>query len=559
MSRLPSIMDHNFSRIAKQNLQRSSFDRSFGHKTTFDSSQLVPVMVDEVLPGDTINMSASFFARIATLLYPIMDNLFLDFFFFYVPNRLVWDNWERFDGAQDDPDSSIDFEIPYLEGDEGAFQVASFEIGDYMGLPIGKNFNDTPNSTKINALPFRGYHLIWNTWFRDQNTQSSVYFTKDDGPDDYSQYSIQYRGKRHDYFSSCLPWPQKGDAVMIPLGSQAPLSASTTGVRGNGEAMGFTDGNGNLGALATNGSDLKFDGGAQGTALPSGATFGSVASDRLMGVVSSVGESGLVAELTGIYADLSTATAATINQLREGIAVQQLLEMDARGGTRYIEQLKYQWGVQVEDYRLQRPEYLAGSSQPIGVRSVPSTVETATVPQANLAGYAQAGARCAFTKSFVEHGYVFGLANVRGDITYQQGLHKMWTRRTRYDFYKPVFAHLGEQAVLNQEIMYQDHADDIAAFGYQERWAEMRYKNSYTSGSFRSDAAATLDSWHLGQDFLTLPALDANFVEDDIPLPRVTALGASLAEGQQVLLDCYFKYRHARVMPVFSTPGLERL
>jgi len=540
-------MNHNFSNIPAPEIQRSVFDRSHGHKTTLDSGYLVPVFIDEVLPGDTVNLKMTAFGRLSTLLFPAMDNIFLDTFFFFVPNRLLWENWEKFMGARANPNDSIDYTIPQLNNDE-TLSMDLGSVGDYFGIPTDVTF---PLGTPINALPFRAYNLIWNSWFRDQNLQDSAIVPLDDGPDLPTIYPLLRRGKRHDYFTSCLPWPQKGDPVSIGLAGTAP-------VIGNGMTMGWQSvsaGSGDEGPLM--GSSLEtvsgikghhlFSFDAYGTAIgTSSSGFNGASYEKTIGLTGDPDKSGVIADLTGV-------AAITVNALREAFQIQKILERDARGGTRYVELLKAHFGVTNPDFRLQRPEYLGGSSARMDISAVAQTSESTTTKKlGQLAAFSTVGDQAGFHHSITEHGYIIGLVNVRADITYQQGLHKMWSRATRYDFYLPALANLGEQAVLNQEIMVgTSEVTNEAAFGYQERWAEYRYKPSFVSGKFRSNAAGTLDSWHLALDFVTLPPLNDEFIQDDPPIERIVAVTTE----PQVILDTYFKIRHARPMPVYSVPG----
>lgn len=542
---------HSFAHIEPPRIQRSSFDRSFNVKSTFDGGQLIPVYVDEVLPGDTVSLRATFLARLATLQFPIMDNLHFDTFWFYAPARILWDNWKRFNGERATPTQSIDLEIPILSGDPVIFD--DFSLGDYFGLPVGINMpnGDDITGPGINVLPFRMYNRVYNDWFRDQNTQGLAYQDVSDGPDSQNNYVVLNRGKRHDYFSSCLLQPQKGDAVALPLGTRAPVvgDGTATGFEGGSGVdvhLGYTDATGTNGLLQLVNAEANVGQPLTGAA-PTGDFFVGISRDPVH---------------SHVYADLSGALAANINDLREAIAIQQLLELDARGGTRYIEQMDSMWGVTVPDFRLQRPEYLGGSSDRIDIRAVAQTAP-GTTPQASLSAFGQMESQSGFNHSFVEHGYIMCLVNVRADLTYQQGIHKMWSRSTRYDFYQPPLAHLGEQAVLNREIYHQNTSQDLEVFGYQERWAEYRYSVNRVTGAFRSSFATPLDSWHLALDFEELPELAPSgmgavpFVVDDPPITRVTA--GEVADGNQVLLDMSATARWVRPMPVYSTPGLERL
>lgn len=531
-----TMSQYSFASVPQANISRSKFDLSHVYKTAINGGYLYPILVCDVLPGDTMTLTTSMVARLSTPLLPVMDNIHIDTFFFYVPSRLVWNNLEKFFGEQENPGDSIDFIEPSLN-----FSVPPQEesIFDYCGIPpkISLSAEDYPS-----ALPLRAMNLIYNEWFRDEDLQDSLEVRKDDGPDPLNLYKLFKRNKRKDYFTSARPWPQKGPAVTIGLGDRAPVA-------GTGLALGLTNGEVQYGLASTN-SSKSLTGAIGSEGLGVGASrVGSLIDDNVvLGVTQDP-------EYSGLYADLSLATASSILDLRKSFALQSFLERLAVTGSRYTEYLHGIWGVQAPDARLQRPEFLGGSSEYMNLQQVAQTSQTTDAsPQGHLSAFGYSSSvNHGFQKSFVEHGFVIGFVNVWVDITYQQGLQRFWSRKTQYDYANPYLAHIGEQAILNKEI-YLDSSSiqNNEVFGYAERFAEYRYFPSLITGKMRSTSNTPLDAWHLAQKFDSLPTLSSQFIEENPPLDRILAV----TDEPEIFLDCFFDMKAVRPLPLYGTPGI---
>lgn len=526
----------HFAEIPSANVRRSTFDRGSTYKTTFDSGYLVPIFIDEVLPGDTFDFEATLFGRLNTPIVPFFDDLFIDTHFFFVPNRLVWDNWENFITGPNEDNNNTEYLVPQCTAPDGGFPVQG--IQDYFGVP------PLVSGISMDAMPLRAYNLVYNEWYRDENLITKVPLNKGDGPDDPNDYKLLRRGKRKDYFTSALPWPQKGPGVEFSLGQTAP-------VVGTGKALGLEFSSPNYYLSSGINSDFGVLTGAEAVGLPPVAGYtresNSFVGRYWTGVATDPTRSGLVA-------DLSSATAVTINSFRMAYQMQAFMEQLARGGSRYIEVIRTMFDVVSPDARLQRPEYLGGSSSPLELQTVAQTSATdGTTPQGNLSAYGVfTSVRPKWEKSFVEHGYIIGICSVRSNLTYQQGIPRMFSRRTRYDYYWPAFAHLGEQAVLRKEIYATGTEADDEVFGYQERNGEYRFGYSKVTGKLRSTDPQSLDVWHLSQKFETAPTLSADFINENPPVDRVIAV----QDEPQFFLDCRFDCLCTRPMPVYAVPGL---
>lgn len=556
--------ESRFAQVPQANIQRARFKRDYSNITTINEGDLVPIYVDEVLPGDTVSLNQNSLIRMSTPLYPVMDNAYCDFYYFFVPNRLLWEHWQNLMGQNDSTywAEKTEYSVPQTTAPSGGWAAGT--IADYMGIPT------KVQGIKVNSLPLRAYARIWNEWFRDENLQQPVVQDTDDADNTGSNTGTELTdaqngglplkvGKRHDYFTSCLPAPQKGEAAGIPI-DLGPMYVTTGDPSGRSQTANYP-----LIMRNTNGGTPGGNGSNTGTAAMFASEGDRVPYPGMVMQTSSPNLNGAVINNSGVFpinllAETSNEISITINELRQAIALQHILEADARGGTRYVELLAHEFGVTSPDSRLQRSEYIGGSCVPININQVIQTSATdSTSPQGNTAAYSMTTSRDKMIKySAVEHGYIIGLACIRVDHSYQQGLSRMWTRKGRFDFYHPMLANLSEQAVLNQEIYAQGNSQDTEVFGYQEAWADYRYHPNIVTGEMRSNYAQPLDAWHYADYYEELPMLSSTWIQEGTEnIDRTLAVQAETSH--QFIADFYFDQTWTRPLPIYSVPGLRNI